>query len=86
MFSRLRIARNGTAQVLRSVTVGPMWFFQRAQEGIFANIEHTSFHLPQIAVRAALRVDYSTQPFFTNDQGGLERGNTTAVIELLYLF
>ena len=76
----------GMAQVLRSVTVGPMWFFQRAQEGIFANIEHTTFHLPQIAVRAALRVDYSTQAFFPNDQGGLERGNTSGVIEMLYLF
>lgn len=76
----------GTGQVLRSITVGPMWFFQRAQEGIFANIEHTQFHLPQVAVRAAMRVDYSTQPFFPNDQGGIERGNTTAVIEVLYLF
>ena len=79
-------ALTGAGQVLRSFTVGPMWFYQRAEEGIFANIEHTTFHLPQIALRAALRVDYSTQPFFANDQGGLERGNTTGVIELLYLF
>jgi Putative beta-barrel porin-2, OmpL-like. bbp2 len=79
-------ALTGTGQVLRSVTVGPMWFFQRAQEGIFANIEHTTFHLPQIAVRAALRVDYSTEGFFPNDQGGFERRNTRGVIELLYLF
>ena len=79
-------ALTGTAQVLRSVTVGPMWFFQRAQEGIFANIEHTSFHLPQIAVRTALRVDYSTQDFFPNDHDGLERRNTSGVIEVLYLF
>jgi hypothetical protein len=76
----------GTGQVLRSVTVGPMWFFQRAQEGIFANIEHTTFHLPQLAVRTALRVDYTTQDFFSNDQGGLERRNTKGVIEVVYLF
>jgi hypothetical protein len=79
-------ALTGTAQVLRSITFGPMWFFQRAQEGIFANIEHTTFHLPQIAVRTALRVDYSSQAFFANSGGGLERGNTSGVIELLYLF
>jgi hypothetical protein len=79
-------AVTGTAQVLRSITVGPMWFFQQAQEGIFANIEHTTFHLPRIAVRAAFRVDYSTEAFFPNDQGGLERRNTSGVIELLYLF
>jgi len=76
----------GTPQVLRSFTVGPMWFYRTAQQGIFSNIEHTAFHLPQIAVRAALRVDYSTQPFFVNDQGGLERRNTRAVLEAFYLF
>jgi hypothetical protein len=79
-------ALTGTGQVLRSVTFGPMWFFQRAQEGIFANIEHTTFHLPQIAVRTALRLDYSSEDFFPNDQDGLERRNTSGVIEVLYLF
>src|SRR6266566_4216405 len=65
---------SGTPQVLRSVTIGPMWFYSQAQEGIFSNIEHTRFHLPQIALRAALRIDYSTQPFFlASSSGGLER-------------
>src|SRR5207245_1574659 len=40
----------GTSQILRSVTVGPMWYFSSASEGIFSNIEHTRFHLPQIAL------------------------------------
>jgi hypothetical protein len=74
---------SGTPQVLRSVTIGPMWFYSQAQEGIFSNIEHTRFHLPQIALRAALRVDYSTQPFFA---GGVERTDTRGVVELVYLF
>jgi hypothetical protein len=73
----------GTPQVLRSVTVGPMWFYSQAQEGIFSNIEHTRFHLPQVALRAALRVDYSTQPFFG---GGVDRTDTRGVVELVYLF
>src|SRR5213592_4417212 len=79
-------ALTGTPQVLRSVTVGPIWFYSQAQEGIFSNIEHTTFHLPQIALRAALRVDYSTQPFFENASGGQERTDTRAVVELVYLF
>jgi len=79
-------ALTGTPQVLRSVTVGPMWFYSQAQEGIFSNIEHTTFHLPQIALRAALRVDYSTQPFFETTSGGQERTDTRAVVEFLYLF
>src|SRR5213593_119550 len=79
-------ALTGTRQVLRSVTVGPMWFYSQAQEGIFSNIEHTTFHLPQIALRAALRVDYSTQPFFETTSAGQERTDTRAVVEFLYLF
>ncbi len=79
-------ALTGTPQVLRSITIGPMWFYSQAQEGIFSNIEHTTFHLPQIALRAALRVDYSTQPFFENASGGQERTDTRAVVELVYLF
>ena len=76
----------GTGQVLRSITVGPMWFYRSAQEGIFSNIEHTGFHLPQVAVRAALRVDRSSAPFFENSIGDLETTNTRAVVEVLYLF
>jgi len=79
-------ALTGTPQVLRSITVGPMWFYSQAREGIFSNIEHTTFHLPQIALRAALRVDYSTQPFFETASGGQERTDTRAVVELVYLF
>jgi len=63
-----------------------MWFYSQAQEGIFSNIEHTTFHLPQIALRAALRVDYSTQPFFETTSAGQERTDTRAVVEFLYLF
>src|SRR3989441_7954342 len=36
----------GTAQILRSVTVGPMWYFSSASEGGFSNIQHTRFPPP----------------------------------------
>jgi putative OmpL-like beta-barrel porin-2 len=77
---------SGTSQVLRSVTVGPMWFYSRAQEGIFSNVEHTRFHLPQIVLRAALRADYSTRAFFQDQDGGLVRNDTRGVLELVYIF
>jgi hypothetical protein len=76
----------GTPQILRSVTIGPMWFFSSAQEGIFSNIEHTTFHLPQIALRGALRLDRSSQPFFADAAGGLTRTDTKAVVEVVYVF
>jgi len=76
----------GTPQILRSVTVGPMWYFSNAREGIFSNIEHTRFHLPQIALRAAVRADWSSAPFFTDASGALQSSNTKGVLELVYVF
>jgi hypothetical protein len=76
----------GTPQILRSVTVGPMWYFSSAREGIFSNIEHTRFHLPQIALRAAVRADWSSTPFFTDATGALQSSNTKGVLELVYVF
>jgi len=76
----------GTPQIARSVTVGPMWFFSSAREGIFSNIEHTRFHLPQVAVRAAIRADWSSTPFFTDVTGAPQRSNTKGVLELVYVF
>jgi hypothetical protein len=79
-------ALTGTAQTLESLTIGPMWYFSSAQEGIFTTIEHTRFRLPQIAVRGALRFDHSTQPFFADATGGRRSTDTRAVVELVYLF
>lgn len=76
----------GTPQILRSVTVGPMWYSSSAREGIFSNIEHTRFHLPQIAVRAAVRADWSSQPFFPDAAGALQSSDTKGVVELVYVF
>jgi hypothetical protein len=76
----------GTPQILRSVTVGPMWYFSSAREGIFSNIEHTRFHLPQVALRAAVRADWSSTPFFTDVTGALQTSNTKGVLELVYVF
>src|SRR2546427_583503 len=76
----------GTPQILRSVTVGPMWYFSSAREGIFSNIEHTRFHVPQIALRGAVRADWSSQPFFADASGGLQGSNPRGILELGALF
>jgi hypothetical protein len=76
----------GTPQILRSVTVGPMWYGSSASEGIFSNIEHTRFHLPRIALRAAVRADWSSQPFFPDAAGALQGSDTKGVVELVYVF
>jgi len=78
--------RTGIPQILRSVTVGPMWYFSSAREGIFSNIEHTRFHIPQVALRAAIRADWSSTPFFVDAGGAPQTSNTKGVLELVYVF
>ena len=79
-------ARTGTAQTLRSLTISPWYFYREAQEGVFSNVEFTTFRLPAFSLRPALRFDRSDQPFFEDRDGTLRRSNLTAVVELVYLF
>src|SRR6185503_5382758 len=76
----------GTPQTLKSLTVSPWYFYREAQEGVFSNVEFTTFRLPAFSLRPALRFDSSDQPFFEDKNGGLRRSNLTALIELVYLF
>jgi hypothetical protein len=76
----------GTPQTLRSLTISPWYFYREAQEGVFTNVEHTTFRLPALSVRPALRFDDSDQPFFEDHDGGLKSSNVTAAIEFVYVF
>src|SRR5437870_2934990 len=76
----------GTPQILRSATVGPMWYFSTPREGVFSNIEHTRFHLPQTAFRPPARAAWSSAPFSTDAPAALQSSNTKGVLELVYVF
>jgi putative OmpL-like beta-barrel porin-2 len=78
--------RTGTAQTMQSVTISPWYFYRQAQEGVFSNVEFTTFRLPAFSIRPALRVDHSTQPVFETKDGSLRRSNVTALVELVYVF
>jgi hypothetical protein len=78
--------RTGTPQKLSSVTISPWYFYREAQEGVFSNVEFTSFRLPAFSIRPALRIDHSDQPVFEKKDGSLVRSNLTAIVELVYLF
>jgi hypothetical protein len=79
-------ARTGTAQKLSSVTISPWYFYREAQEGVFSNIELTTFRLPAFSIRPAVRIDHSDQPVFEKNDGSLSRSNLTALVELVYVF
>jgi hypothetical protein len=77
---------SGTPQTLRSLTISPWYFYREASEGIFSNIEHTTFHLPGFSVRPALRFDHSDVPVFDTESGIPRTTAVTGIIELVYLF
>lgn len=79
-------ARTGTVQTMSSLTISPWYFYREAQEGVFSNVEFTSFRLPAFSLRPAVRFDHSTQPVFEMKDGTLTQSNVTALIELVYVF
>ena len=79
-------ARTGTAQQLQSLTISPWYFYREAQEGVFSNVEFTTFRLPAFSIRPAVRIDHSDRPVFENKDRSFARSNLTALVELVYLF
>lgn len=77
---------SGVTQTLQSLTISPWYFYREAQEGIFSNIEHTSFRLPAFSLRPALRIDHSDQAVFENVDGSFRDTNVRGILELVYLF
>jgi hypothetical protein len=79
-------ARTGTLQTMSSLTISPWYFYREAQEGVFSNVEFTSFRLPAFSLRPAVRFDHSNQSVFEMKDGTLKQSNMTALIELVYVF
>ncbi|MFQ5690635.1 MAG: outer membrane beta-barrel protein [Gemmatimonadota bacterium] len=57
-------ARTGERQTLESFTLAPVYFVGTGTEGIFANIEHTTFRIPRFQVRGEVRMNHSNIDFF----------------------
>ncbi len=62
-------ARTGQPRTLTSYSVAPLYFLGVGREGIFANVEHTTFRIPRFQVRGEVRVDHSTVPYFETASG-----------------
>jgi len=62
-------ARTGVAQTLESITVTPVYFLGTGRQGIFANVEHTTFRIPRFQIRAGIRYNHSDEPFFEASDG-----------------
>ena len=78
-------ARTGQIQTLQSYTVAPVIFLGLGREGIFANVEHTTFRIPRFQLRAEGRLNRSNVPFF-DTQAGLRTWNVEYTIQLVTVF
>ena len=78
-------ARTGAPRTLQSFTVAPMLFFRSAVTGIFSTIPQTGFRIPEFTLRAGIRRDRSTDPFFETETG-LSRWETRLVVEGVYVY
>ncbi|MEO7987700.1 MAG: outer membrane beta-barrel protein [Gemmatimonadales bacterium] len=62
-------ARTGQAQTLTSWTIAPIYSLGVGREGIFANVQHTTYRIPRFQLRGEVRVNHSNQPFFETSTG-----------------
>jgi hypothetical protein len=62
-------ARTGDEQTLQSLTFTPVYFIGTGREGIFANVERTTFRIPRFQIRGEVRYDHSTIDAFENEDG-----------------
>jgi hypothetical protein len=67
-------ARTGQAQTLTSWTLAPVYSIGLGREGIFANVQHTTYRIPRFQLRGEVRVNHSNQPFFETSDGLSEWG------------
>jgi hypothetical protein len=72
--------------VLSSVTIGPEFFKGTGEARMITNVEHTTFHIPQLWVRLGIRANYASVPFFPNAAGGIEMRDTQGIIQVLFMF
>jgi hypothetical protein len=62
-------ARTGTVQTLTSYTIAPLFSLGVGRDGMFANVEHTTFRIPRLQLRAEARLNHSTIPVFATSAG-----------------
>ena len=79
-------ARTGVPQTLTSYTLAPLYFLGTGREGIFANVEHTTFRIPRLQVRAEARLDHSSEPVFADGDGNPDTWDLNFVFQIVATF
>jgi hypothetical protein len=78
-------ARTGQTQTRESYTIAPLFSLGVGREGIFANVQHTTFRIPRLQLRGEVRVNHSSEPFF-DTSSGLDTWNVEYRLQLVTTF
>ncbi len=78
--------RTGHVQTLRSLTVSPVYLVGTGSEGIFANVEHTTFRIPRFQLRAEARLDHSSGGFLAGEGGATHHWELRYTLQLVTTF
>ena len=62
-------ARTGVPQTLTSYSLAPLFSMGVGRDGMFANVEHTTFRIPRLQLRLEARLNHSTVPVFETTNG-----------------
>ena len=79
-------ARTGQPQTLTSWSIAPIYSLGVGREGIFANIQHTTYRIPRFQVRGEIRVNHSDVPFFETSSDELSRWGVQYTVQLVTTF
>lgn len=79
-------SRTGEARTLHSITFSPIVFVGTGREGIFANVEHTTFRIPRFQLRADIRLDHSSVALFEDSDGALHQWAPRYIVQLVTTF
>jgi hypothetical protein len=78
-------ARTGQPQTLTSWTLAPIYAIGVGREGIFADIQHTTYRIPRFQLRGEIRLNHSDVPFFETSSG-LSRWGVQYTAQLVTTF
>jgi hypothetical protein len=78
--------RTGQAQTLTSWTIAPIYSLGVGREGIFANIQHTTYRIPRFQLRGELRLNHSNVPFFETSDGDPSQWGVQCAVQLVTTF
>jgi hypothetical protein len=78
-------ARTGQPQTLTSYAIAPIYSLGVGREGIFANIQHTTYRIPRFQLRGEVRLNHSDVPFFATSDG-VSRWGVQYTVQLVTTF